>query len=392
MNKVKRIICLIVTVFMICGNISPVLAANQVSVSADAAILMDLKTGQVLYAKNPFEKRPPASTTKVITALLAIETGKLTDKVTVSRKAAYTEGSSMYLKAGEVFTLSDLLYGALLNSGNDACVAIAEHIAGSVENFAVLMNMKALALGALNTHFVNPNGLPNRDHYTCAYDLALIARRALANPTFSKIVSTKDKYIDLPEPNWDRRLQNTNQLLWRYLWADGVKTGTTSAAGQCLISSASKGSRQLLAVVLRSGDRWNESIRLFEYGFNNFDYNQVSVAGARFEPCKVIDGKQKEVPVIYSKDLGLLVPVGKNDALERRVDMPSSLRAPVTQGQVVGSVSYYVNDCFAGKVNLLAGQSIPRQGLFDRLCNWLEAKFVNILGLMTFNLRNTGGF
>lgn len=383
MKEAKWFFCITIIVIIFFAG-QPVLAADQINVSADAAILMDAKTGQVLFSKNPFKKRPPASTTKVITALLAIETGRLTDKVTISNTAARTEGSSMYLRAGEVFTLSDLLYGALLNSGNDACVAIAEHIAGSVENFAVLMNMKALAVGALNTHFVNPNGLPNQDHYTCAYDLALFARRALANPTFSQIVSTKDKVIDLPAPNWDRRLQNTNQLLWRYLWADGVKTGTTSAAGQCLISSASKGSRQLLAVVLRSGDRWNDSIRMFEYGFNNFEYKQVSVTGAKFGLCAVTDGKQNKVPAIYSGDLGMLVPVGGKVDLEQRVSLLPSLSAPVTKGQVLGSVSYYANDRFAGKVNLLAGQNVDKKGLFDRFSDWWEAKIDRIFGLGSF--------
>lgn len=381
MKRMKQNIFLIVMVIMISTNYTPALAVDQISVSADSAILMDAKTGQVLFAKNPFKKRPPASTTKVVTALLAIETGRLTDKVAISRTAAQTEGSSMYLRAGEVFTLSDLLYGALLNSGNDACVALAEHVAGSVENFAVLMNMKALALGALNTHFVNPNGLPNPDHYTCAYDLALFARRALANSTFSNIVSTKDKVIDLPDPNWDRRLQNTNKLLWRYLWADGVKTGTTNAAGQCLISSASKGNRQLLAVVLRSGDRWNDSIRMFEYGFNNFDYKQVSVTGAKFGSCVVTDGKQKEVPAVYSKDLGVLVPVGGKADLEQRVSLPPTLNAPVTKGQVVGSISYYANDRFVGEVNLLAGENIHKQSFFDKFAAWLEAKMTKFLAL-----------
>jgi D-alanyl-D-alanine carboxypeptidase (penicillin-binding protein 5/6) len=368
-------------VIFVFANYSPALAAEQISVSSDAAILMDAKTGQVLYAKNPFKKRPPASTTKVVTALLAIETGRLTDKVAISRKAAQTEGSSMYLRVGEVFSLSDLLYGALLNSGNDACVAIAEHVAGSVENFAVLMNMKALAAGALNTHFVNPNGLPNPDHYTCAYDLAQFARRALANSTFSNIVSTKDKVIDLPAPAGERRLKNTNKLLWRYLWADGIKTGTTNAAGPCLISSASKGNRQLLAVVLSSGDRWKDSIRMFEYGFNNFEYKQVSVTGEQFDSCMVTGGEQKDVPTLYSDDLGVLVPVGGKGELEQRVSLQRDLAAPVSKGQVVGSVSYYVNNSFAGKVNLLAGQNVYKQGVFDRFSQWLSAKISKIFDL-----------
>ncbi|MCL4440213.1 MAG: D-alanyl-D-alanine carboxypeptidase [Firmicutes bacterium] len=353
---------------------------SQPYLSGDAAILMDAKTGQVLYAKNPFKKRPPASTTKVMTALLAIETGRLNDTVTISPKAARTEGSSMYLSTGEVFTMSDLLYGALLKSGNDACVAIAEHIAGSVEGFAVLMNIKALAIGALNTNFVNPHGLPDENHYTCAYDLALIARRALANRTFSDIVSTKDRLIDLPGNGWDRRLENTNQLLWRYLWADGVKTGTTNAAGQCLVSSASKGSRQLVAVVLRSGDRWTDSITMFEYGFNHYEYSQVAVAGAGVGNYKVLDGVEEYMPVAYGADLGVLVPVQNPKALTKRVSIQPDITAPVKKGQVIGEASYFANGCFAGKVNLVSAADIERQGLWHRLKKWVKTRTQNIFG------------
>ncbi len=353
---------------------------SQLSITADAAILVDAKTGQVLYAKNPFKKRPPASTTKVLTALLAIESGKLKEMVTVSRKAALTEGSSMYLSAGEVLSMTDLLFGALLSSGNDACAAIAEHIGGSVEKFVVLMNVKALALGALNTHFVNPHGLPDKDHYTCAYDLALIARYALANRTFTEIVCTKDKIIDWPGQEWDRKLHNTNRLLWRYLWADGVKTGTTVAAGPCLVSSASKDNRQLIAVVLHSGNRWADSIRMFEYGFNRFEHSQVAVAGAEFGRYKVQNGAQDDLPVAYAGDLGLLVPVQDPGALEKRVLIETYPAAPVKKGQVIGTISYFVHKRFAGQVNLVAAVDIEQQGFWSRLIKLLEMKFANILG------------
>ncbi len=353
---------------------------NRLSVSAEAAILIDAGTGQVLYAKNPFQPRPPASTTKVITALLAIETGKLTDPVTVSPRAASTEGSSMYLSAGEVLSMTDLLYGALLNSGNDACVAIAEHIAGSTDKFAVLMNVKALALGALQTNFVNPHGLPEQEHYTCAYDLAVIARAALANPTLNGIVSTRDKIIVSPGQKWDRRLQNTNQLLWRYLWADGMKTGTTIAAGQCLVSSASKGKRQLLAVVLRSGDRWTDSIRMFEYGFNRFEDAQVAVAGAEFGRYRVQDGVPEDLPVVYGADLGLLVPAQEPAALEKRVLLEPYPAAPVKRGQVVGSVSYFIHHRLTGRVDLVAAVDIARAGWWDGLKKWWRMKINTIFG------------
>lgn len=367
----------LIVILIICLTLlleGPIAAASEKpEISADAAILMDLKTGQVLYAKNPFKMRPPASTTKVLTALIAIESGKLKEQVKVSRKAAYTDGSSMYLKVGEIISLSDLIHGALMHSGNDACEAIAEHIGGSVEKFADLMNIKALAVGAVNSHFANPHGLPDDNHYTCAYDLARITRYALNNPTFSQIVSTRNKMLKEPGEESGRILSNTNKLLWKYLWADGVKTGTTSKAGQCLVSSATKGNRQLVAVVLHSGNRWQDSIKLFEYGFNQFEYSQVAVTGAEYGRYQVQNGDEREVAVTYQSDLGLLLPMNSPGALEKRVTLDSYPVAPVNKGQVLGSVSYFVDNCFIGRVNLVAAADVDEEGLFSRFFQWIKS-------------------
>ena len=353
---------------------------GQPVVSADAAVLLDIRTGQVLYAKNPFKRRPPASTTKVMTALLALETGDLKSMVSVSQRAARTGGSSMYLRAGQVLSLSDLLYGALLNSGNDACEAIAEHVGGSKENFALLMNMKALALGALDTNFVNPHGLPDDDHYTTAYDLALIAREALHNKTFANIVSTRVKTIDLPGDDNDRHLKNTNKLLWRYLWAEGVKTGTTSAAGPCLVSAAVKDNRQLLAVVLYSGNRWNDSVKMFEYGFNRFEHKQVAVAGAEYGSYRVRNGDLETVPVVYGGNLGILVPRDDPKALETRVSIDYYPTAPIKKGEVLGSVSYFVNSSLSGTVNIVSSEDVGTEGFWLNLGRWFKAKIYNFFG------------
>lgn len=383
----------IISVLMVvCIFMSGVFAKPAVSyayqkpdISADAAILMDLKSGQVLYSKNPFKRRPPASTTKVITALLAIENGRLSDQVKVSKKAAYTEGSSMYLRVGEVVRMSDLLYGALMHSGNDACEAIAEHVGGNVKDFARLMNLKALSLGAVNTHFTNPHGLPDEDHYTCAYDLALITRYALKNPVFAQVVSTRNKLLKDLDGEAGRALSNTNQLLWKYFWADGVKTGTTSAAGQCLVSSATKGNRQLVAVVLKSGSRWNDSIKLLEYGFNQFEYSQVAVAGAEYGRYSVQNGKQKEISVVYESDHGVLVPVENPQSLEKRVTIDSYPVAPIKKGAVIGSVSYFINDSFAGRVNLITAADVDEQGIWGRMIEWINLKIRSIWGMFLTN-------
>ncbi len=383
----KRLIAstIVLTIFYLMIFEPAVMAQGKPNITADAAILMDLKTGQVLYAKNPFKKRPPASTTKVLTALIAIESGKSNQKIKVSRQAAYTEGSSMHLKVGEIVSLSDLIYGALMRSGNDACEAIAEYLAGSQEQFALLMNVKALSLGAVNSHFVNPHGLPDDKHYTCAYDLALIARHALTNPIFSNIVSTRNKMLTDTEGEAVRRFSNTNKLLWKYLWADGVKTGTTNKAGQCLISSATKGNRQLVAVVLHSGNRWRDSIELFEFGFNRFEYSQVAVAGAEFGKLQVQNGEQIKVPVSYGSDLGLLIPLDKPDAVEKRLIYDSYPAAPIKKGQIIGSVSYFVNGNFAGRVSLKAAQDVDEKGLWTRIQEWFYLTVKSFWGTLFLN-------
>lgn len=231
-------------------------------VTAWSAILIDGHTKEVVYQKDADVRRYPASTTKMMTLLVALERADMNDVVTVSAKAANTEGSSLELKTGEKIVMKDLLLGMMLESGNDAAVAVAEHVAGSVPAFAKLMNEKAKQIGATHTHFVNPNGLPNVNHYTTARDLALIAAYGYEHyPLFRKIVSTKEARIP------HHSIENTNQLLWTYKGADGVKTGTTDAAGYCLVSSATRNKKQFIAVVLHSEDRWRDSKVLLDYAF-----------------------------------------------------------------------------------------------------------------------------
>ncbi|MFZ5633124.1 MAG: D-alanyl-D-alanine carboxypeptidase family protein [Bacillota bacterium] len=310
--------------------------SGLVTVTADAAVVMDADTGQVLYAKNPHQPRPIASTTKIMTALLAIECGDLKGVVTVSPRAAGVEGSSIYLRAGERLSLEELLYGALMHSGNDACVAIAEYIAGREEIFVDWMNYKARLLGLKHTHFSNTNGLPHKEHLSSAYDLATITRHALKNPVFNKIVATRGHAISGP---WGRRLlSNTNQMLWSYQGANGVKTGTTNAAGQCLVSSASREGRRLIAVVLHSDSRYADSIRLLDYCFANFKNQTVARSGEAFSSISVRDGTETRVPVGCLKDVVVTVPVKKNGAIEEIVMKDREIVAPVKPGQAVGKL------------------------------------------------------
>lgn len=235
---------------------------------ARASIVIDAGTGRVLYENNAHVELPPASTTKIITSILALENLELNRVAVVSRNASDTGEASMNLWEGDRLTVENLLHGALLCSANDACVALGETAGESEEEFIGLMNLKALSLGAENTNFCNTNGLPDRQHYSTAADLALITRYALKNPIFSDIVQKKYYTIRWVSPTRQKRAKNTNKLLWTYPPATGVKTGTTAAAGKCLVASARVNGRELITVVLNSSDRFGDACRLLEYGFS----------------------------------------------------------------------------------------------------------------------------
>ena len=341
-------------------------ASDFPTVSADAAVLMDVNTGQVLYQKNAFKKRPPASTTKILTALLALEGGDLSQVVTVSKSAASTGESSIYLQAGENLTLEELIYGALIKSGNDACVAIAEQIAGTEENFVQLMNQKAKQLGALDSNFINCNGLPAEKHYSTAYDLAILTCYALKNPVFSAVVSTKEKVIR--GPGWQRHLQNTNRLLDTYALADGVKTGTTNAAGPCLVASATKDNRRLVCVVLHSADRYGDSTALLEHGFNDFSYSQVLTKGETIGRIPVIDGLLPDVQAVVRDDLQVVVPNGNSDIIEKKIFLEQGLTAPIKKEQKVGRVDLYVDKVYVASTDIIAVEDVER--LPDYVIYW----------------------
>jgi D-alanyl-D-alanine carboxypeptidase (penicillin-binding protein 5/6) len=236
------------------------------SISAPSAVAIDAETGEILYQKNAFQLRAPASTTKILTAILAIESGHLENVVMISKNAASVGEASLHLKACDQLLLRELVSGALIKSGNDACVAIAEYLSPSEEEFVGLMNLKAQLLGAYDTTFYNTNGLPHPYHLTTAYDLALIARYALQNPIFSKIVATKSYTVKWTIPRKSLFIKNTNRLLWAFPEVTGVKTGTTIQAGKCLVASAKYGQQQIIAVVLNSYDRYGDAQKLLEYG------------------------------------------------------------------------------------------------------------------------------
>lgn len=267
--KKKALLFILVIGTLICPILTTAFKENipKPLLNAHAAILIEEATGKIMYSKNSGVIMAPASTTKIMTAILCIEKGHLDQPVCISATAAAKEGSTMNLKKNEHISLRDLLYGLLLSSGNDAATAIAEAIAGSEYRFAQMMTAKARQLGLNHTRFINASGLPAVNHYTTAFDLARIARYALQNPIFAAIVQTKETVIPGPTPGETTTLVNHNKLLWDYPYSTGIKTGYTRKAGQCLVASAKKQNVTLIAVVLKSNTTYKDSRKLFEYGF-----------------------------------------------------------------------------------------------------------------------------
>jgi len=267
--------------------------ADPEQLSAASALLMDADTGAILFARHHMERRFPASTTKIMTALLILEEGRLDEKVVITERAAAVTGTGLGLRRGQQITLRDLLWAILIKSANDAALAAAEHVGGSEERFVARMNAKADSLGMEGTHFTNPHGLDNPDHYSTAYDLAILTRQALRNPTFARMVQTREAQLAILTGRNGKVvkrkvLRTHNQLLGQFAGADGVKTGYTGQAGRCLVASATRGDHQLIAVLLNDSRRWAEAAALLEYGF--------AALGGRASSLGVSDGGSTDAP------------------------------------------------------------------------------------------------
>ncbi|HTE19869.1 MAG TPA: D-alanyl-D-alanine carboxypeptidase family protein, partial [Armatimonadota bacterium] len=267
---------------------------------ATSAVLMDASTGQVLWGKNAHARRPNASTTKIMTATLLIESGRLDDSVTFSERALKTEYANLHAKPGEQFPMLDLLYAILLRSSNDGCVALGEHLAGSPWRFAAQMTAKAREIGAVNTNFVTTNGLYHPQHYSTAYDLGLMARYAMQYPLFNEVVATQSRIIQRSINSKDTLIRNHNKFLGKYAGADGVKTGYVKESGRCLVASATKLENgnpwRLIAVVLNSPDTYGDSQRLMDWGRKNFQPVFFARAGEQVGVTSVDGGVESTVP------------------------------------------------------------------------------------------------
>lgn len=390
----KKAVCLFVTfvILLSCGTF--VSYAKEPSLNAEAAILMDAKTGNTLFAKSADKRMYPASTTKIMTAIVALEAVKngeisLEQPLTLSEEAFKTlplDGSGIALKVGETMKLENLLQGLLIASGNDAAVCIAEGISGSINAFVELMNKKAAALKLKDSHFVNPHGLHDEKHYTTAEDMAKIALEAMKNETFRSIVECA--HIYLPETNMSEKRYyiNTNNLVSRmrypyyfYDKATGIKTGSTTQAGYCLVSSAEDGDKSVIAVVFKAKDiaeSHTESKALLEHGLNDFTLKKLAHKEDILGEVAVKQASDGTDHILLSaqKNLEILLPKNFDEKkLETKTEIPEKVYAPIEVGDVLGKAVFYYNGSAIGSVNLISNVRIKRHilGFLMSFGEWL---------------------
>lgn len=333
--------------------------SEQVESSARSAILIERETGRVLLSCHPHETLPMASTTKVMTALMVLEYGRLDEVVTVGRNAYGVPGTSIYLSLGEQITLHDLLYGLMLASGNDAAVAIAEHIGGNVETFCRMMTERAAQLGCTDTVFLTPHGLPKEGHFTTAHDLVLIAREAMSHDLFRQIVSTKRASIPWEGRNYQRILNNKNKLLSTYEGATGIKTGYTKAAGRCLVFGAKRDGLEVIGVVLHCSDWFDEAARLMNLAFDRYEMFTAFDEGETVRVLPVEEGTQETVCIVCGGRLTAAVSKGTVPVLE--FDLPETVMAGQEQGSAVGEARLLYEGQTLAAAPLILGETLAQR-------------------------------
>ncbi|MTI48486.1 MAG: D-alanyl-D-alanine carboxypeptidase [Firmicutes bacterium] len=374
-------------------NFSINVFADTPIVTSEAAILIDAETGEVLFEKNSHVSLYPASTTKIMTGILAIENCDLDEEVVIPREATLgIEGSHIALEPGEVLTMENLLYALLIESANDAAKAIAIHISGSVEDFAKLMNEKAKELGAYDTNFVNPNGLHDDNHVTTAYDLSLITRYAMKNKVFANIVKEYLYTIDTTNKKSEPRyLKSSNKMLYsddeirvdgkyiptKYYGAIGVKTGYTPEAKNCLVTAVKRDNHTLITVVLKAVGRnlYEDTHNLMNYGFKNFTLENLAYKNSFIENINVESGNIPFATAVIEKDLKAIVPSSNVNNIKSLINLNGEVKAPITEGQVLGQVDYMIDDELVGSVNIVSATNVTKKTLPPTL-DYANEKFL----------------
>ncbi len=391
MKIIRNIFICMLLIFSLIISLNFNVYAEEVDkpdISSPSVLLMDLSSGKVLFEKNMNDKRYPASLTKIMTAILTIENCNLDEVATVSSNAVMSLSSGYVtanLQVGEELTVDQLLHVLMVGSSNDAAIVLAEHISGSVEEFSKLMNEKAAEIGCASTHFVNPNGTHDTDHYSTAYDLALIAKYAMQNQTFRQIVSTTSYQLPATDKykNNDRLFTTTNSLLivnnnnradnYYYKYATGIKTGFTTPAGNCLIASANKDGLELLTVVLGAGDtksglsaRYIDTINLFEYGYDTYTLMEVVKAGGVVQTVNIDNATRdtKRLEAVVENDVSVLVKQSDKDSpVIPEVKLNEGLKAPIKKGDIIGTVKYTVEG-IDYEENLIAKNDVKSSKVF----------------------------
>lgn len=377
----------------ILGDIESIETSSDITqlptINSRAYVVIDRNSNTILIAKNENQKKKMASTTKIMTALVVIEHCDLSDTVEISKKAANTGGSRLGLKTGDKITVYDLLYGLMMRSGNDAAVALAEYVAGSITDFANLMNEKAKTLGLSNTHFVTPHGLDEDEHYTTAYELAILSNYAMNNEIFAKIVGTKNYTITIN--GYPKALTNTNELLGVLEGVYGIKTGFTNGANRCLVTCCKRGNMDIICVVLGADTkkyRTTDSIKLIEYAFQNFTYVDVKkILLYNFEIWKkenlsninIMKGVSNYLDITFENPPYDSIPVRSDlvDCFHVYIEYESNLNAPIIKGTTIGTITLKLEEKTIYSSNIFVNTDIAHKNIFDYLYSFCQ-NFSNI--------------
>lgn len=360
--------------------------ANQIGVSAQSAVLMCVNSGEVLFSKNENKKLSMASTTKIMTSLIALEEATPEREIIVTSEMVSVEGTSMGLKIGDSVSLRELVYGMMLQSGNDAANTVAHVVGGSPENFAKIMNERAKQIGMNNTNFVTASGLDDKMHYSTAFDMALLAAESIKNPEFRFICSQKSAKLTYGNPPYPRTLTNHNRLLWKYSGSIGIKTGFTKKSGRCLVSAAERNGITLVAVTLNAGDDWNDHISMFEFGFSKCESVPIECDLPSIN-LKVFGGDKSYLPLKLSRQ-----PVGvKGKMYSYRFVVKQFEYAPIDNGKIAGTAIFSLNGKIVDEIPLVTdGESqVKKYNPENNEVKEKENKFSEFLNKIKsyFNLR-----
>ena len=374
----RRFTSIVLAMIMVIMSLSTTAFADDkkvqepINISSKTAILMDVGSGQILFEKNPHEKLPPASVTKVMTMLLiveALDSGKikLDDEVQISERASEMGGSQIFLEPGETQKVDDLLKGIAVASANDACVAMAEYVGGSEEEFVAMMNNKAKQLGMNDTNFSNTNGLPIENHYTSAHDIAIMSRELLKHDKITKYLTTWMDQIVVGKKKTTIGLANTNKMIKHYQGATGVKTGFTQEAKYCLSASAKRGETHLVAVTLgapTTQERFKDSSSLLSYGFANYESVKLCSKSDKIATLTLDKADDNKVNLVAKDDLTALIKKGESKDFTKKIDVSKNIDLPVKKGTKLGTISIYKGDKQVGKIDLINEKDINKASYF----------------------------